>query len=93
MRSASSTPPAPAAKRRAAPCASCTGTACRAPEAIALALEALVDAADIDVGTSGPDLGRGIYPLVKTITRGGTAGVTDEELAAVSERLLSVLKG
>ena len=27
----------------------------------ALALEALVDAADIDVGTSGPDLARGIY--------------------------------
>lgn len=62
-------------------------------EAIALALEALVDAADIDVGTSGPDLARGIYPLVKTITHRGTADVEDEELAAVSERLLSVLKG
>ena len=62
-------------------------------DAIALGLEALVDAADIDVGTSGPDLGRGIYPLVKTITRGGIAGVSDEELVAVSEKLLSVLKG
>jgi proteasome beta subunit len=62
-------------------------------DAIALALEALVDAADIDVGTGGPDLARGIYPLVKTITLGGTADVGDEELAAVSERLLSVLKG
>ena len=39
-------------------------------EAIALALEALVDAADIDVGTSGPDLAGGIYPLVKIIMLG-----------------------
>ena len=62
-------------------------------EAIALALEALVDAADIDVGTSGPDLARGIYPLVKTITRAGSADVNDKELAAVSEKLLSVVKG
>ena len=62
-------------------------------EAIALALEALVDAADIDVGTSGPDLARGIYPLVKITTLDGTADVDDEELCAVSERLLSVVKG
>lgn len=62
-------------------------------EAIALAIEALVDAADIDIGTSGPDLARGIYPLVKTITHRGTADVEDEELAAVSEKLLGTLKG
>lgn len=60
---------------------------------MALALEALVDAADIDVGTSGPDLARGIYPLVKIITGGGTEDVDDDELAAVSGRLLSVVKG
>ena len=51
-----------------------------------------MDAADIDVGTSGPDLARGIYPLVKITTLGGTADVDDEELCAVSERLLSVVK-
>ena len=62
-------------------------------EAIALALEALVDAADIDVGTSGPDLARGIYPLVKTIALDGTADVNDAELGAASEKLLSALKG
>lgn len=62
-------------------------------EAIALALEALVDAADIDVGTSGPDMARGIYPLVKIITLDGTADVNDEELSGVSEKLLSVVKG
>ena len=62
-------------------------------EAIALALEALVDAADIDVGTSGPDLARGIYPLVKIITLDGTADVNDAELCGASEKLLSVVKG
>lgn len=62
-------------------------------EAIALALEALVDAADIDVGTSGPDLARGIYPLVKIVTLDGTADANDEELCGVSEKLLSVVKG
>ena len=62
-------------------------------DGIALALEALVDAADIDVGTSGPDLARGIYPLVKIITAVGTEDVADDELAAVSGKLLSAPKG
>lgn len=62
-------------------------------EAIALAIEALVDAADIDVGTSGPDLARGIYPLVKTITLAGAVDVNEAELGTASERLLGALKG
>ena len=40
-------------------------------EAMRTALEALIDAADEDVGTGGPDLVRGIFPTVKTITRSG----------------------
>ena len=32
----------------------------------------------MDVGTSGPDLARGIYPLVKVVTLDGTADVNDE---------------
>ena len=59
----------------------------------AMALEALVDAADIDVGTSGPDPARGIYPLVKIITSAGTEDVADDELAAVSGKLLTTVKG
>ena len=62
-------------------------------DGIALALEALVDAADIDVGTSGPDRARGIYPLVKIITCGGTEDVADKELASMSGKLLSSMKG
>jgi len=34
-----------------------------------VALEALYDAAEEDVGTAGPDLIRGIYPTVKTVTK------------------------
>jgi proteasome beta subunit len=62
-------------------------------DALHLALEALVDAADIDVGTSGPDLARGIYPLIKVVTRDGVTDVDDDELRPLSEKLLSTLKG
>jgi proteasome beta subunit len=61
--------------------------------ALALALEALVDAADVDVGTSGPDLVRGIYPIVKIVTRDGVAEVTDDEIRPLSERLIAALQG
>ena len=44
-------------------------------EALRIALEALIDAADEDVGTGGPDLVRGIFPAVKTITRSGFGDV------------------
>jgi proteasome beta subunit len=62
-------------------------------EALHLALEALVDAADLDVGTSGPDLRRGIYPQVKTVTASGITDVSSEELRPLSEELLATLKG
>ena len=62
-------------------------------EALRLALEALVDAADLDVGTSGPDLGRGIYPQVKVVTASGIEDVDQAELRPISEELLASLKG
>ncbi len=61
--------------------------------AVRLALEALVDAADLDVGTSGPDLHRGIYPVVKVVTQQGIDDVSEEELRPMSEALLAELKG
>lgn len=61
--------------------------------ALHLALEALVDAADLDVGTSGPDLGRGIYPQVKVVTATGITDVDRGELKPISEDLLASLKG
>ena len=61
--------------------------------AIALALEALVDAADVDVGTGGPDLMRGIYPIVKIVTCDGVDDIPEDEIRPLSERLLASLQG
>jgi len=49
-------------------------------EAVRVAIEALIDAADEDLGTGGPDLLRGILPSVKTITRSGFSDVPEEEI-------------
>jgi proteasome beta subunit len=62
-------------------------------DAIRIAVEALVDAADTDVGTSGPDVARGIYPSVKTITRDGITDIGADELRPMSEALLAALGG
>lgn len=43
-------------------------------EALQIALRALYNAAEEDVGTGGPDLVRGIYPTAKLV---GLAGITD----------------
>jgi len=58
-------------------------------EALRVALEALVDAADEDVGTGGPDLIRKIFPTVKTITRSGFGDVADDEVQRVCEAILA----
>ena len=58
-------------------------------EALRAALEALIDAADEDVGTGGPDLVRGIFPTVKTITRSGFQDVPDDEVRRVCEAILA----
>jgi proteasome beta subunit len=61
--------------------------------AVQLAVEALIDAADIDVATSGPDVVRGIYPVVKVVSQYGTTTVSDDQLRSLSEQLLQKLKG
>jgi len=58
-------------------------------DALRVTLEALIDAADEDVGTGGPDLVRGIYPTVKTITRSGFGDVADDEVKRVCEAILA----
>jgi len=58
-------------------------------EALRVTLEALIDAADEDVGTGGPDLVRGIFPSVKTITRSGFGEVADDEVRRVCEAILA----
>jgi proteasome beta subunit len=57
-------------------------------DALRVALEALVDAADEDVGTGGPDLVRGIFPTVRTVTRSGFSEVSDDEVRRLCELIL-----
>jgi proteasome beta subunit len=57
-------------------------------DALRVALEALIDAADEDVGTGGPDLIRGIFPTIKTITRTGFEEVPEDEVRRVCEQVL-----
>ena len=48
---------------------------------IELAIDALYEAADEDSATGGPDVVRGIYPTVATITSSGFQRVDEEEVA------------
>lgn len=64
----------------------------RREEALDLALQALYDAADEDVGTGGADLVRGIYPNVKTMSAAGTLDVPEEELRTCIETILQSQK-
>ena len=50
-------------------------------EAMRVAVEALIDAAEDDVATGGPDLARGIFPVVVTVTGQGATESTDEDVA------------
>jgi proteasome beta subunit len=59
-------------------------------EAIELAVRALWQAADEDSATGGPDVVRGIYPTVATITAAGFERVGTDEVA---ERFAAVVAG
>jgi proteasome beta subunit len=50
-------------------------------EAVELAVAALYEAADEDTATGGPDLVRGIYPVVATVDAGGYRRLEDTEVA------------
>jgi proteasome beta subunit len=56
-----------------------------------LALHALWQAADADSATGGPDLVRGIFPVVATITRDGFTRIEDVDIRARFEQLLGQL--
>ena len=52
-------------------------------EAVVVAVEALMDAADDDAATAGPDQVRKIWPVVVTVTAAGYRPVPDAQLADV----------
>lgn len=49
-------------------------------EAIQVAVEALYDASEADIATGGPDLMRGIFPTIKTLTKEGVSNIEDERI-------------
>jgi len=57
-------------------------------EAVDLAITALFEAADEDSATGGPDMVRGIYPVIATITSDGFERVDDSE---ISQRFVGLL--
>jgi len=58
-------------------------------DAIELAIQSLYEAADEDSATGGPDLIRGIYPLVATVTAEGFGAVPEDDVA---ERFASLIE-
>jgi proteasome beta subunit len=61
-------------------------------DALQLALRALIAASDEDTATGGPDLQRGIYPNVVTVTSDGYVEVADERIAAISAAALEEVR-
>ena len=60
-------------------------------DAVDLAINALFQAADEDSATGGPDLVRGIYPVIATITVEGFTRLEDDEVARQFRSLLDRL--
>lgn len=59
------------------------------PDAVMAAAQALYDAADDDSATGGPDLLRGIYPVVAAVTAAGYRRLPDEEVGAAVSQLVA----
>jgi proteasome beta subunit len=57
-------------------------------EAIRVAVEALLDAAEEDVATGGPNPVRGIYPTVLVVEAGGVVEIDGDEVRAAYEAVL-----
>jgi proteasome beta subunit len=56
--------------------------------AVRVAVESLYDAADDDSATGGPDITRGIFPIVRLATAAGTERVEDDELGETVRAIL-----
>ncbi|MFV0427553.1 MAG: proteasome subunit beta [Beutenbergiaceae bacterium] len=58
-------------------------------EAVEVALHALVDAADDDAATGGPDAVRGIYPIVARVSAHGYEQVTSAQLEQQTQAIVA----
>jgi proteasome beta subunit len=61
-------------------------------DAVSLVCRALWEAADADSATGGPDVMRGIYPIVAAISQDGWVPVPDDELAQVFESIIAQVR-
>jgi proteasome beta subunit len=61
-------------------------------EAVDLVLSALWQAADEDSATGGPDLVRGIFPVMATITETGFERIDEDEIRVRFESLIDALR-
>ena len=59
-----------------------------AQDAVVVCMQALYDAADDDSATGGPDLTRGIYPIVATVTADGFRRLSDAEAGQVAQAVV-----
>jgi proteasome beta subunit len=57
-------------------------------EAVRVSVEALIDAAEDDVATGGPDLARNILPVVLTVSADGAVESSDDEVRAATTAVL-----
>jgi proteasome beta subunit len=57
-------------------------------EAVRVAVEALIDAAEDDAATGGPDTARGIFPNVVVVTADGAEDVADDQVAQAVRSVL-----
>lgn len=57
--------------------------------AVTCIVQALYDAADDDSATGGPDLARRIFPVVHVVTADGQRRLSDEEVAAIADRVVA----
>lgn len=60
-----------------------------APEALAVAVEALYDAADDDSATGGPDLVRRIFPTAVRVDAQGAAVIAEQQIADAAEAVIA----
>lgn len=61
-------------------------------DAVHLVSQSLWEASDADSATGGPDILRGIYPIVATITNQGFQRVSDHDLAVVFDQITAGVK-
>jgi proteasome beta subunit len=57
-------------------------------DALRVAVEALIDAAEDDAATGGPDAARGIFPIVVDVTASGAADVDEADVALAVDAVM-----